>query len=257
VQKSKLQSEQIHKLTAELKAAKESCRTAQQQQALSDKRAAEAAAQLQVRGELILLLQSQLDDADKINAELRGQLTAGGRTSPTPPASSNGADIAAAAACGADEGAAEHLDMISCSQHDAVVRQLQQHLQMQSDQIQQLRQELSSTALASPTATAHAEPAADAGSGSASTDDLASDLDTARAEAVALPLDASVAALPATAATTDVLSELQAQDMQRALLQKQYDELTVFVKQLESQASQREALLGGLLAQVGLFVHFA
>jgi hypothetical protein len=252
VQKSKLQGDQIHKLKAELKAARESCHTAQQQQALSDKRAAEATAQLQVRGEYILLLQSQLDDADRLNAQLREQLTAGGRTSPAPPASSNGADSPAAAA--GDGGAAEQPGMISCSQHDAVVQQLQQQLQMQADQIQQLRQELSNTALASPTAAVHAERAADTGSGSASTDDLASDLDTARAAPVALSLEAAVAeasALPATATTTEALHELQAQDVQRMRLQKKCDDLEMQVKQLESNGIQREALLGGLLAQVG------
>lgn len=254
MQKSKLQSDQIHNLKAELKAAQNSYHTAQRQKADADKQIAEKVAQLQTRGELILMLQSQLSDADRLNAELREQLTAGRPSTPARPASSNGTDSAAAAAAGAGDEAAEQPGMITCSEHDAVVQQLQQQLQMQADQIQQLRQELSNTALASPTAAAHAEPTTDAGSGSASTDDLASDLDTARAAPAALSLEAAVATasvLPATAKTTDALPELQAQDAQRVQLQKQYDELTVFVKQLESQASQREALLGGLLAQVG------
>lgn len=242
VQKSKLQAEQIQQLKTELKAAQDGCRTHQRRQAEADKRAGEYLAQLQTRGEYILLLQSQLNDLQQVNVELREQLAsgAGGTAALTKPAdasSSNG------------NHAGSQQDVIARSEHDAVVQQLQQQLQMQTDQIQQLRQELANATLASPTTpTAVAAAGADSGSGSASTDDLAVHIDTVRADTVSALADG---ASPAAAAAAAALSGLKAQEVKQQQLQKQYDDVTAFVKQLEAQAGQREALMGGLLAQVG------
>lgn len=219
VQKSKLQGEQIQQLKAELRAAQDGC--------LSEKRrAGEYLAQLQTRGEYILLLQSQLNDLQQDNTALRQQLAA-------PGASSNG-----------DHGDGE-VSVVPRSEHEAVVQQL-------TEQIQQLRLELAnSTAALAPPTTPRAEAAAagagsGSGSGSVSTDDLATHIDTARATA-----SAADASSPAAAAAAALSAHAQEVASQQQVLQQQFDDLTVFVKQLEGQAAQREALMGGLLAQVG------
>lgn len=225
VQKSKLQGEQIQQLKAELRAAQDGC--------LSEKRrAGEYLAQLQTRGEYILLLQSQLNDLQQDKTALRQQLAA-------PGASSNG-----------DHAACEHLraqpevSVVPRSEHEAVVQQL-------TEQIQQLRLELaaSSTAAPAPPTTPRAEAAAagagsGSGSGSVSTDDLATHIDTARATSAAADASSPAAAAALSPHAQEVASQQQ-------VLQQQYADLTAFVKQLEGQAAQREALMGGLLAQVG------
>lgn len=231
VQKSKLQGEQIQQLKAELRAAQDGC--------LSEKRrAGEYLAQLQTRGEYILLLQSQLNDLQQDNTALRQQLAA-------PGASSNG-----------DHAAGNHLrvqpevSVVPRSEHEAVVQQL-------TEQIQQLRLELAanSTAALAPPTTPRAEAAAagtgsGSGSGSVSTDDLATHIDTARAASAASDASSPAAAAAAAAALSAHAQEVASQQHLQ-VLQQQYEDLTVFVKQLEAQAAQREALMGGLLAQVG------
>jgi hypothetical protein len=244
VQKSKLQGEQISQLKAELKAAQDGCRTHQRLQADADRRAGEYLAQLQTRGEYILLLQSQLNDLERVNTDLRDQLASGAA------AAGAGSPVATAAASSngdhAMEQAQQQFDVVPCSQHEAVVQQLQQQLQMQTEQIQQLRQELANTALASPTTPGADVHATGGSAGSASTDDLAVHIDTTRATSAS-----GDATSPAAAAALAALSGLQTHEVRQQQLQKQYDDLTAFVKQLEAQASQREALMGGLLAQVG------
>lgn len=249
VQKSKLQGEQISQLKAELKAAQDGCRTHQRLQADADRRAGEYLAQLQTRGEYILLLQSQLNDMERVNTELREQLTAG---AVAPGAGSPGAAALTAAPSSnghtaSHQQAQQQVDVIPCSQHEAVVQQLQQQLQVQTEQIQQLQQELANTALPSPTTPSANAHAAGGSAGSASTHDLAVHIDTTRAAS-----SSGDATSPAAAAALAALSGLKTHEVRQQQLQKQYDDLTSFVKQLEAQASQREALMGGLLAQVRL-----
>jgi hypothetical protein len=52
-------------------------------------------------------------------------------------------------------------------------------------------------------------------------------------------------------AAAAALAGLQEDEAKHQQLQQRFDDLSAFVKQLEAQASQREALMGGLLAQVG------
>jgi hypothetical protein len=248
VQKSKLQGEQIGLLKAELKAAQDGCRTHQRLQADADRRAGEYLAQLQTRGEYILLLQSQLNDLERVNTELRDQLASGAAAAGAGSLAAAAATAVAASSNGdhAPQQAQQQVDFIACSQHEAVVQQLQLQLQMQTEQIQQLRQELAHTALASPTTPSADVHATGGSAGSTSTDDLAVHIDTTRetpasGDATPIAAAAALAALPG----------LKTHEVRQQQLQKQYDDLTAIVKQLEAQASQREALMGGLLAQVG------
>lgn len=277
VQKSKLQGEQIQRLRSELKAAQDGCRSQRRLQAEADKRAGEYLAQLQTRGEYILLLQAQLNDLEQVNTQLREQLASGGAAAAAATASTSSPEAAQAArhgrrsrGSGSDGGgsgsraaASSNGDhhahepqqdaMIPSAQHEAVVQQLQAQLAMQTEQLQQLRQELANATLAPPAAATAAAPspaeaaaaAVGSGSGCSSTDDLAGELDTAREAATAAA--AGLQGSPAAAAGPPDPAALEQKHQQ---LQKQFDELTAFVKQLEAQAAQREALMGGLLAQV-------
>jgi len=260
---TKRMREQLHQLRAQLQAAQDGCRKHQQQQAAADKRAGEYLGQLQTRGELILMLQAQLSDLQQVNAQLRDQLAAnsaadvdrGGleqQLSPKP--SSRGtrsrdpdtetaagpadASVSSNGACSAGK------DTGPCSQHEAVIQQLQQQLQMQAEQIEQLRQERAEAALAPPVVS----PTANASSG---TDDLAVDIDTAR-EVLIDDGEKS----PASEAAAAALSGLKQYGAKHEQLLQQYEELQAFVKQLEAQGNQREALMGGLLAQVTNVCHF-
>lgn len=267
MQKSKLQGEQIQQLRSELKAAQDGCCTHQRLQAEADRRAGEYLAQLQTRGEYILLLQSQLNDLEHVNTQLREQLASGAAAAAGPGSTANaapshagsgtpgGGSRAPAATSSNGNHAPELQDTVSSAQHEAVVQQLQQQLQLQTEQLQQLRRELANATLATPAAAA-AAPSSDgtpaatvtASNGSNSTDDLAEELDTARAGAAAAVREPVSSAAEAAAAALAGLQEDEAKHQQ---LQQQFDDLSAFVKQLEAQASQREALMGGLLAQVG------
>lgn len=259
---TKRMRDQLHQLRGQLREAQDGCRQHQQQQAAADKRAGEYLRQLQTRGELILLLQAQLSDLQDVNTQLREQLAAGG----APPAGAAAAEgdgsqqhkeagtprdtrsggsltgaatgtVTAADAASSNGNTAEPQSAAACCQHEAVIQQLQQQLQMQTDQIQRLRQERAEAALAPP---AVAPVVVEV---SARTDDLAVDVDTST------PHDSQE--VSTSAAAIQAMSCLKQQEAKHQQLLKQYDDLTAFVKQLEAQGNQREALMGGLLAQVG------
>lgn len=257
-QDSKRLKEQVQQLKAELKAAHEGCRQQQQAQLAADRRAGEFLDALQKRGEHILWLNSELDRMQQTCTQLRVQVAAGGGggdaagVADAAPAggSSAGTSTPPGAASSNGNGASsshQPSDVIPRAQHEAAVHDLQQQVQMQAEQIEKLLQARSSPVPPPVVPPPLAAPVSPPVEGSGSTDDLAAHIDQPASPGVALLSSPAAAAdLSASAA----VSALKVQQGRNAALQKQYDELTAFVKQLEAQASQREALMGGLLAQV-------
>lgn len=191
------------------------------EQRAAAQRAAETQRDLQTRGDRILQLQAQLSDQESVIKELRDQLLLGLNIKDTTAAAGTSDAGHGSPAIRSHEpaaaAAAEPAEQVNKDRAEAaaVTAQLQQ-------QVQQLQEELQASR------------------------------DTATVEPLQQPqracqqLDDSVGMNDNTAdSNSAAAADLQAQQ------QQQLDELNVYVRQLETQAMQREALLGNLLGQVG------
>lgn len=203
--------EQVAKLQKQLAAAEEACRKHQQQQAAAAQRAGESATHLQKRGELILQLQAQLEEQAQLNAAMRSRLEAAGLDVADTMIAGNSAAPSAAA----EAVATSHSSVTNGASAAAAAPKDVQEVQDLHERVRWLEQELEAARSAAPAVqeAAAAAETADAGAAAADSD----------SHAIAVNGD----------------------------LAKQHQELLVYVRQLEAQATEREALLGGLLAQVG------
>jgi myosin heavy subunit len=223
-----LHGQTFAELQRQLAAAEDACRQHQLQKAAAAKEAGVAKQQLQKRGEQILQLQAELAEQERLNAVMRGQLEAAG------------GDATAAAAA---EQASSTAGVTASMSATVEVQELQQ-------QLLQLQEELAVARSAAVSPVKQPRPdldqqvqqhAAAAGISSSAAGAVDADPDAAAEPSAAAASASAAASAAVTAAAAAGAAELA----------QQHQELTAYVRQLEAQAVEREALLGGLLGQVG------
>eukprot|EP00775_Hariotina_reticulata_P005805 gene5805-6045_t len=235
--------QQVQLLQRQLAAADESCKEHQRQQSASAQRAGEAQQQLQKRGELILQLQAQLSAVEGLNFDLRSQMLQQSATN-------TGTGSSGSARRSSSSSSSVTADPQLSPDH---VRKLQQQIAAQAAEIEALQKER-----------AGAQGLADSGTGSSTGSNglprqAAASMETGQHSPPAVEAEVGFSTAESTAAGSlnpgsneEALAEdvVAAASTAHMALLKQHEELEVYVQQLEGQAMQREALLGGLLAQV-------